>query len=70
MRNEGTWDRVVRVVIGAALLIAWAAGAFTGAWAAVLGIVGLLLTATGIVGFCPAYRLLGISTCPVPAKRR
>lgn len=69
VRNEGTLDRTLRALIGAAFLVAWIAGWLSGVLAAVLGIAGLMLVATAIVGFCPAYRLLGISTCPVPAKR-
>lgn len=69
VRNEGTVDRVLRVVVGAVLLAAWAFGWLSGTLAVVLGVVGLVLVATGAVGFCPIYRLLGIATCPVPAKR-
>ncbi|MBW6455899.1 MAG: DUF2892 domain-containing protein [Trueperaceae bacterium] len=69
VRNESNTDRILRAIVGAALLIAWIAGWLSGAWAAVLGIVGLVLVATAIVGFCPLYRVLGISTCPLPTKR-
>lgn len=58
--NEGTIDRVLRVVAGLALVIM----AYTetlGVWAWI-GIVPLV---TGIVGWCPAYKLLGIKTCSV-----
>lgn len=69
VRNESNLDRILRAVVGAAILIAWIAGALSGAWAVILGLIGLVLVATAIVGFCPLYRLLGISTCPVPTKR-
>jgi len=69
VRNESTLDRTLRALVGAVLLVAWIAGWLSGALAVVLGVVGLVLVATAIVGFCPAYRLLGISTCPVPTKR-
>ncbi len=57
-QNEGTVDRTVRIVLGLALL----ALVFVGpkSW---FGLVGLLPLATGLVGFCPLYRLLGIRTC-------
>ena len=56
-RNEGTIDRVVRVVLGLALL----ALVFVGpqSW---LGLVGIVPLVTGLVGFCPLYRLVGTST--------
>ncbi|MCX7992203.1 MAG: DUF2892 domain-containing protein [Fimbriimonadales bacterium] len=52
-------DRTLRVVIGAAL-IGW--GIYAQSWWGAIGIIPLL---TGIVGVCPAYKLLGISTCKV-----
>ena len=56
-RNEGTLDRVVRVVLGLALL----ALVFVGpqSW---LGLVGIVPLVTELVGFCPLYRLVGTST--------
>jgi hypothetical protein len=58
MINEGTLDRVIRVVLGIAVLSL----AFVGprsAW----GYVGVVPLLTGAVGFCPLYRLIGVSTC-------
>jgi hypothetical protein len=57
--NEAPWDRIVRVVAGVALVGAAATGAI-GAW----GWIGVLPIVTGLVGWCPAYTLLGIGTCP------
>lgn len=59
--NEGWFDRVVRVLIGAGLAVATFA-AFTGVWQIIAGIVAAILLVTGLVGFCPLYRLLGITT--------
>jgi len=55
--NEGTLDRVVRIVIGLVLLSLVVIGPKT--W---LGLVGLVPLATGLVGFCPLYRVTGLST--------
>lgn len=66
--NEGTTDRVVRVVLGVAALI----GAFVTGISSPLGIVlavaGVVLVATGALGFCGLYRVFGISTCPTPKR--
>jgi hypothetical protein len=62
--NEASWDRSVRVVVGLALLSLVFVGPHT-LW----GLVGLLPLLTGIFGFCPAYRLVGMSTCPAHARR-
>ncbi len=58
--NAGTADRVVRVVAGLGLLSLVFVGPQT-PW----GWVGLLPLLTGLVGYCPAYTLFGVSTCPV-----
>jgi hypothetical protein len=58
-RNEGTLDRVVRIILGLALLALFFVGPQT--W---LGLVGIVPLVTGLVGFCPLYRLLGLSTAP------
>ncbi|MCZ4345701.1 DUF2892 domain-containing protein [Devosia neptuniae] len=61
--NESTIDRVLRVVVGLALLAAFFIFPDAGwRWLALIGLVPLI---TGIVGTCPLYMLLGISTCPV-----
>lgn len=68
MKNEGTVDRAIRVVLGLVLLaLAWMAlGASL--LGIIVGIVGLVLLVTGFVGFCPAYRLIGVRTCSVTPR--
>ena len=56
--NVGGIDRILRIAVGA-LLIVLAALNVIGAW----GYIGVLLVATGLIRFCPAYPLLGINTC-------
>jgi len=56
--NEGTIDRVLRVIVGL-VLIGLAATGTVGAW----GWIGILPLVTGVVGFCPAYAIFGMSTC-------
>ena len=58
--NEGTIDRVLRVVAGL-VLIGLAATGTVGAW----GWIGVLPLLTGVFGFCPAYAIFGMSTCPM-----
>ena len=58
-RNSGTIDRALRIIVGVVLLALVFVGPKTG-W----GWIGLVLIVTGLVGFCPAYSLLGIRTCP------
>lgn len=56
--NVGGIDRILRVVAGVALIV-WAA-AFAGPVWAWIGILPLL---TGLFSRCPAYSILGISSC-------
>jgi Inner membrane protein YgaP-like, transmembrane domain len=58
VKNEGTVDRVVRVALGVALLSLTVLGPKT-PW----GLVGIVPLATGLFGFCPLYRILGVNTC-------
>ena len=55
--NVGNVDRLLRMLLGIAL-IALAGAGFIGAWG-YLGVVPLL---TGVAAFCPLYSLLGITT--------
>jgi hypothetical protein len=57
-RNVGTIDRAVRILAGA-VLVGMAATGTVGWW----GWLGLVPLATGIVGWCPPYALLGFNTC-------
>jgi len=56
-KNEGKIDRTLRIIVGAALISLVFVGPET-PW----GWVGLLPLITGVVGYCPAYSLLGINT--------
>lgn len=58
--NEGPVDRVLRVLIGVALLSLVFVGPRT--WWGLFGIVPLI---TGLVGVCPLYSIFGIRTCSI-----
>jgi hypothetical protein len=57
--NIGNTDRVLRVILGVALLSMFMLAESSLRWWGLLGIVPL---ATAALGFCPLYALLGIST--------
>lgn len=60
--NVGGIDRVLRIVVGLAL-IALALGLIPGVAPSVWGWIGVVPLLTAFVGFCPAYTLLGMNTC-------
>lgn len=63
--NVGFLDRLARVLVGA-LLIAFALGwVWPGTGWNAIGWIGVLPLVTGLLGTCPAYSLLGLSTCPL-----
>ena len=62
-KNVGSIDRILRIVVGLALIAGFflnADGAYR--WLYLIGIVPL---ATGLMSTCPLYRIFGFSTCPV-----
>lgn len=66
-KNEGNVDRALRVIVGLALIV-WffIAPADAGyRWFLLIGIVPVL---TGLIGWCPLYAILGVSTCPMKNK--
>jgi len=60
--NEANWDRIVRVVLGLALLYLGWAGVVTGGWGLFLKIIGFVPLLTGLVGWCPLYAMFKLST--------
>ena len=63
--NVGAIDRTLR--LGGGLVLIWLALLGTGTPWTWIGIVPLV---TGIIGWCPAYRLFGIRTCPAHARKQ
>ncbi len=60
--NEGTVDRIVRIVVGATLIAVGVADLVPGVWKWVVIVVGMVPLGTGVVGRCVLYPVLGIST--------
>ncbi len=58
--NVGTIDRILRAVIGLALIALTLAGTI-GVW----GWIGVVPLVTAALGFCPLYTVLGFSSCPM-----
>ncbi|MBT9288666.1 YgaP family membrane protein [Prosthecodimorpha staleyi] len=64
--NVGGIDRILRIVVGLALLAFALFGPADLSWKWV-GYIGVVPLLTALMGWCPAYTLIGVSTCP--AKR-
>lgn len=68
-KNVGSTDKIIRIL----LAIIFASLFFTGTVSGILGYVLLALGAifllTSLVGFCPIYAIVGLSTCPAEARK-
>ena len=66
--NEGTWDRVIRmlagIALGSAAWMTWPASIMSrpGAVSIVFLAIGAIAFVTGLVGWCPAYAVFHVST--------
>lgn len=59
MRNVGNIDKILRIALGLALIAMVFVGPQT-PW----GWIGAILVGTGLVGFCPIYKITGLNSCP------
>ncbi len=60
--NVGTPDRIVRLILGLALLGWFYTDGGGGAFHWLKAVVGVVVVATALLNFCPLYRILGVST--------
>lgn len=58
-KNIGGVDKIVRIVIGALLILGAVLGYGVWMW------IGVVPLATGLLGSCPLYQLVGLNTCPL-----
>jgi hypothetical protein len=62
MKNMGTIDRSLRVLVAAGAVAGSGVLGFSTAWGIVLLVVAAVMVATASIGYCPLYRLVGITT--------
>ncbi len=62
MSNVGSLDRVVRVIVGLALIAAPLIAGWPMPWLVASIVVGAVLMVTSAISFCPIYALLGLSS--------
>jgi Protein of unknown function (DUF2892) len=62
-RNIGNIDRAIRIVVGLALIAFAIPIGFPDVGWNWLGWIGVVPLLTGLAGNCPAYSLVGLSTC-------
>lgn len=67
-KNMGTADRVVRTIIAIIVAVLYFTGQITGTAAIILGILAIVFLLTSLVGTCPLYLPVGLSTNKKAAK--
>ncbi len=67
--NESTADRSIRAIVGVAALIAAFVIGIGSVGGIILAVVGVVMLVTAAIGFCPIYRVFGLSTRKVPQQR-
>lgn len=58
-KNIGGFDKIIRIVVGALLILGAILGYGVWMW------IGVVPLATGLLGSCPLYQLVGLNTCPL-----
>jgi Na+(H+)/acetate symporter ActP len=61
-KNMGIIDRIIRILLAIVVVILYITGSISGAAAIILGIMALVFIVTSLIGFCPLYVPLKIST--------
>lgn len=60
----GNADRIIRILVAAAVAILYFTNIITGTLGIVLLAIAAVFILTSLVGFCPLYKLVGLNTCP------
>jgi hypothetical protein len=66
MKNVGSIDKFVRIVLGIALLSMFF---LLESGMKYVGLLGIVLIMTGLFNFCGLYKIFGINTCTVNEKK-
>ena len=61
-KNMGTIDRIIRILLAIVVVILYMTGSISGTAAIILGILAVVFVLTSLIGFCPLYVPLKIST--------
>ncbi len=62
IKNMGTLDRGIRVVVALVIAALYFTGQITGVAAIILGVLAVIFVLTSLVSTCPLYLPFGIST--------
>jgi hypothetical protein len=66
-KNMGSIDKIIRIVVALLIIVLFFAKILNGTVAIILLVISLIFILTSIVGFCPLYRIFGLTTCKTKA---
>jgi len=61
-KNVGTIDRAIRIILGLVLIMIFALNIVAAPWSYFVVLIGIITLATGVLGICGLYSLLGMNT--------
>jgi len=65
-KNMGSIDRIIRILLAIVVIVLYLNGSITGVAAIILGILAFVFIVTSLIGFCPLYVPLKLSTIGKP----
>lgn len=69
IKNVGQTDKIIRIVLAIILASLDYFEVVKGAFSWVLSVVAIVLLVTAFMNFCPLYKILGKSTCPIDGNK-
>jgi hypothetical protein len=67
--NVGSKDKIIRLAVAAFIGFLLYSDTISGTLGIIAFVVAVILVATSVLGFCPLYKVLGLSSCPVPKQK-
>lgn len=61
-KNMANLDRLIRALVAILVLVLYLMGQISGTAAIILGVIAVIFIITSVLGYCPTYHMLGIST--------
>ena len=62
--NMGSTDKIIRILVAVVIAALYFTNTITGTLGIVLMVLAVVFLLTSLIGFCPLYKIFGISTCP------
>ena len=68
-KNMGAVDRIIRLLIAAAIAILFFNDVVSGTLGVILLVIAAIFLITGLISICPLYMIFGVKTCPAKKEK-